>query len=112
MISTFRNSTGVRFIYYPCTAADTISAMPMITEPMMIASEVFWSSSISFRIENGETLTMIQNANAKKINPTTVKTTVLRTDLANGSVGIISLLGLFHVGAVLRGSPSLHRCDV
>src|SRR5205807_362380 len=42
----------------PCTAAAMMSATPMMTEPMMMASAVFWSSSISLRMEKGEALTM------------------------------------------------------
>jgi hypothetical protein len=32
-----------------------MSETPMMTEPMMMASAVFWSSSISLRIEKGVT---------------------------------------------------------
>ena len=35
-------------------------AMPIIAAPMINPSEMFWSSSISLRIENGLTRTRIQ----------------------------------------------------
>ena len=34
-------------------AAEMMIAMPMIAAPMIRPSEMFWSSSISLRIENG-----------------------------------------------------------
>ena len=43
--------------------------MPMITDAMMIASAVFWSSSISLRSEKGVTFTMMKNAIAKRRMP-------------------------------------------
>ena len=39
----------------PEIAAEIIIATPIIIEPIIIASEVFWSSSISFLTEKGET---------------------------------------------------------
>ena len=42
-----------------------IIAMPIMIAPMMIASAVLWSSSISFLTENGATSTTIKNAISK-----------------------------------------------
>ena len=46
-------------------------ASPMITDPYRMASEVFWSSSISLRTENGESLTITKKASAKTTMPKT-----------------------------------------
>src|SRR5262249_34348055 len=45
----------------------------MITLPIRIASEVFWSSSISLRIENGLMSVISQNARRKSTMPTPAK---------------------------------------
>src|SRR5215831_15178674 len=50
-------------------AAAMMRLTPMITPAMMIASAVFWSSSISLRTENGATFVMIQNAAANTARP-------------------------------------------
>jgi hypothetical protein len=42
-------------------AADTIIAIPMMTEATSTASAVFWSCSISLTMEKGAILVMIQN---------------------------------------------------
>ena len=85
-------------------AADNIMAMPIIREAIMMAREMFWSSSISLRMEKGVTLTIIQNERAKIISPMRLKTIDISMGRANiwkekllGSVagmfsGIICLL--------------------
>ena len=54
-----------------------IIAIPIIIEPIKMASEVFWSSSISFFTENGTTRTMIKNAAAKTTRPIRTKIIVV-----------------------------------
>src|SRR5205085_2883863 len=61
-----------RPVHQPCSAAEMISARPTITAAITIASAVFWSSSISFRIENGVTFTIAQYASAKTTRPKSV----------------------------------------
>jgi len=48
------------------------SAISVLSSPITIASAVFWSSSISLRIENGTSLVMIQKATPKTIRPNSV----------------------------------------
>ena len=80
----------------------------MITEAIRIASEVFWSSSISLRIEKGLIFTMTKNAIAKKTNPINVKTSVVTTVFKKGSVGIIYLPG---IQSARNGMIDSHRAN-
>ena len=48
-------------------AAAMMMEMPIKTAPMTMPSAVFWSSSISLRIENGVALPSIPKASAKNI---------------------------------------------
>ena len=50
-------------------AADTIMAMPMMTDATSTASAVFWSCSISLMIENGASFVMTQNVTEKTTMP-------------------------------------------
>ena len=56
-----------------------IIAIPIIIEPIKMASDVFWSSSISFLTENGVILTTIKKAMAKTTKPIRTKIIVVRT---------------------------------
>ena len=49
--------------------APMMIARPTIIEPMMMASALFWSSSISLRTENGTSFTIAMNVATKKTSP-------------------------------------------
>ena len=67
-------------------------AIPRIMAPTMIPSEVFWSSSISLRTENGAIFTISQMQIPKRTRPTMVKTTarmtgITRSDIRSNAAG-------------------------
>ncbi len=72
-------------------ADEMIRDRPMMTEPIMIPSAVFWSSSISLRSEKGSTALMIRKLIPNRISPMNEKMTLERICLTRSPAMVLLL---------------------